>query len=279
MKTTINIIVISIILLMISCRSNKVLSVNAPPCSLAIQASQDGDFTSLPYITNFVFYNWYKVNTWACNVNSFMLKDNFEIIVKKGEERRFLSDDPTRGYNFGTREGEFKNGKQHGLWQCERSYYLDALDRNNYKKYKFREEYFKNGLRDSIYKIYNKDGKVIYSTYFKDGNGIEKDFHENGKLYYEIETKGGEFTDTLRLYDKRGKIYQKRVYQQGELVYFIGDYNWCLKFRHQPNDSTFLEVDLYERKNLKQGAFRNTFRYKTKEEFENDYFAKNTLKI
>jgi len=80
------------------------------------------------------------------------------------------------------------------------------------------------------------------------------------------------------LYNKRGKIYQKRLYQKDALVYYIGDDNWCLKFRHHPNNNTYLEVDSYDAKNLKQGAFRNTFSYKTKEEFENDQFAKSTLK-
>lgn len=280
MRITINIIAIGIILLLIGCKSksNKVLSVDAPPCSLVIQASsKEGSFTDLPYITNFVFYNWYKVKMEVCRVNPFMLKDNFEIIIKKGDMNDIIRDDPTRGYNFGSREGEFKNGVQHGLWKCTRSYDVDSLGYHRYKWYKFREEYFKNGLRDSIYKIYNKDGKVIYSTYFKDGNGIEKDFHENGKLYYEIETKNGYFTDTLRLHNKEGRIFEKRLYQKDTLVYYLG-YDWSLRYRYQPNDSTYLEVDSYEVKNLKQGAFRNTFHYKTKKEFEDDYFAKNTLK-
>ncbi|TPG41978.1 hypothetical protein [Flavobacterium pectinovorum] len=280
MKITINIIIISIILLMIGCKSksNKILSVDALPCSLIIQAnSSEGSFTDLPYITNFVFYNWYKVGMDVCRVNSFMLKDNFEIIIKKGEVNDIIRDDPTRGYDFGSREGEFRNGVQHGLWECKRSYYLDSLGHHIYKNYKFREEYFKNGLRDSIYKIYNKDGKVIYSTYFKDGNGIEKDFHENGALYYEIETKGGYFTDTLHLYNKEGKKFEKRLYQKDVLVYYAGN-DCSLRYKYKPNDSTYLEVDSYEVKNLKQGAFRNTFSYKTKEEFENDQFAKSTLK-
>lgn len=278
MRTTINIIAINILLLTIGCKSksNKVLSVDAPPCT-EIQASIEGNFTDLPYTTNFVFYNWYKVTMDICKVKSFMLKDNFEIVEKKGEINDIRRDDPSLGYNFGSREGEFRNGVQHGFWQCKRSYYLDSLGHHIYKNYKFREEYFKNGLRDSIYKIYNKDGKVIYSTNFKDGNGIEKDFHENGTLYYEIETKGGYFTDTLRLYNKRGKIYQKKLYQKDVLVYYAGN-DWCLRYRYKPNDNTYLEVDSYDAKNLKQGAFKNAFSYKTKEEFENDQFAKSNLK-
>jgi antitoxin component YwqK of YwqJK toxin-antitoxin module len=220
MKTTINIIISSIILLMIACKSksNKVVSIDAPPCTI-IQAPMDGNFTSLPYATNFVYYNWYKVKTDVCRVNPFLLKDNFEIAVKKGEGSDIINNDPNRGYNFGTREGEFKNGKQHGLWQCQRNYYLDSLGHHIYKKYKFREEYFKNGLRDSIYKIYNKKGDIVYSTYFKNGTGLEKDFHENGKLYYEIQTKDGYFTDTLKLYNDKGNLVEKLLYKKDSLVY------------------------------------------------------------
>ena len=61
-----------------SCKTklNKVLSVDVPPCTLVIQASSnEGSFTDLPYITNFVFYNWYKVGMDVCRVNSFMRND------------------------------------------------------------------------------------------------------------------------------------------------------------------------------------------------------------
>ena len=46
------------------------------------------------------------------------------------------------------------------------------------------EECFKKGLRHGYYRIYNTVGDTIYSTYFKMGTGVEKDFHENGQLYY-----------------------------------------------------------------------------------------------
>ncbi len=236
------IFVIPVILL--SCIGIKTVSLEPNPCSTLM-------FSDEP---EYVFYNWYKTDLNVCKVNKFKINN-------------------LQGY----RKGSFVNGRQSGKWITERYYYYDSLSDIKTKYYLGREEYFKDGLRDSIYKIYNKDGKVIYSTYFKDGNGIEKDFHENGTLYYEIETKRGYFTDTLRLYNKEGKNFEKRLYQKDVLVYYIGN-DWCLRYRYKPNDSSYLEVDSYELKNLKQGAFRNTFSYKTKEEFENDHFAKNTLK-
>ncbi len=126
-------------------------------------------------------------------------------------------DNPSQYFIYhGKREGYVQNGKQEGLWKSKRNYFLK--DKEN-KEYIFREEYFKNGLRDSIYKIYDKEGKIIYSTYFKNGTGKEKDFHENGKLYYEIETKDGYFVDTLKLYNDKGVLIEKLLYKKDSLVY------------------------------------------------------------
>ncbi len=149
-----------------------------------------------PNYQEYIFYNWYKTDTYTCEVNSFSLKNN-----------------------FGYRSGYFKKGVQHGKWKSNRYFYNDSLGKKVIKNYIFREEYFKNGLRDSIYKIYNKEGKVIYSTYFKKGNGIEKDFYENGQLYYEIETKDGYFTDTIRLHNDKGKLMEKLLYKNDSLIF------------------------------------------------------------
>ncbi|MEO8237645.1 MAG: hypothetical protein ABI576_06010 [Flavobacterium sp.] len=120
---------------------------------------------------------------------------------------------------YGYREGYCKEGKQEGKWIATRFYDYDSLGYSKTKKHLIREEYFKNGLRDSIYKIYNKEGKIIFSTYFKNGTGLEKDFHENGKLYYEIATKDGYFTDTLKLYNVKGELAEKRLYKKDSLIF------------------------------------------------------------
>lgn len=108
---------------------------------------------------------------------------------------------------YDTRWGQTIKAQQVGYWKTE-SYKLR------------REEYFKMGLRDSIYRIYNTKGDTIYSTYFNMGTGIEKDYHENGQLYYEIELKDGYFTDTLRIYDKQGRIAEKLYFEKDSLVYY-----------------------------------------------------------
>jgi antitoxin component YwqK of YwqJK toxin-antitoxin module len=161
-----------------------------------------------PEEKNYIFENWYKVDSSVCE------DDNIYIICKSN---RYLS-----------RSGYFKNGKLDGKWTAETLFTPIHAGTDKTIRYILREEYFKNGLRDSIYKIYNKEGKVVYSTYFKNGNGIEKDFHNNGKLHYEIATKDGYFTDTLKLYNDEGKLKEKFLYKKDSLVYheiFISDDN------------------------------------------------------
>ncbi|MFH6956766.1 toxin-antitoxin system YwqK family antitoxin [Flavobacterium aquidurense] len=176
----------------------------------------------------------------------------------------------------GERYGKIIDGYKEGKWLSGDADF-DTLG-NVYAKGKiYKEEYFKHGLRDSIFRQFDNDGKVIYETTFKMGTGLWKEFYGNGKIHFEANTKDGYFTDTLYLHNEEDEIFEKRLYKKDLLVYYAGN-DWCLKYRYKPNDSTYLEVDSYEVKNLKQGAFRNTFRYKTKEEFEDDNFAKNNLK-
>ena len=120
---------------------------------------------------------------------------------------------------FGYRKGYILNGKQEGKWETYKYNDYDSLGYSRSKRYLGREEYFKNGLRDSVFKIYDKEGKIIYTTNFKKGNGIEKDFYDNGQLYYEIETQDGYFKDTLRLYKQNGQLMQKLFYKKDSLIF------------------------------------------------------------
>jgi antitoxin component YwqK of YwqJK toxin-antitoxin module len=154
----------------------------------------------------YIFENWFKVDSSVCEAISV---------------RIYCKD-----YIY--RDGYFKNSKQDGKWTAETFFIPPKAGSDKAIDYICREEYFKNGLRDSIYKIYNKEGKVVYSTYFKNGNGVEKDFHNNGILHYEIATKDGYFTDTLKLYNDECKLKEKLLYKKDSLVYhkiFISDDN------------------------------------------------------
>jgi antitoxin component YwqK of YwqJK toxin-antitoxin module len=173
------------------------------------------------------------------------------------------------------RVGKIVNGYKEGKWISGDAGF-DENENVVQKANIWREEYFKKGLRDSVFRQFDKNHKMIYETNFKSGTGLWKEFHTNGKLYFEIATQDGYFRDTLKLHSDTGIVFQKRLYKKDVLVYYL-DNDWCLRYRYQPNDSTYLEVDSYDVKNLKQETFRNTFRYKNKEEYDSDDFAKTRL--
>jgi antitoxin component YwqK of YwqJK toxin-antitoxin module len=134
-------------------------------------------------------------------------------------------------YKNSIREGQILNGYKEGLW-LSAIYKYDTVKKTKEIDILFTEEYFKKGLRDSIFKQYDDKRNLIYSTYFKMGTGLWKEFHKNGKIYFDIQTKDGYFTDTLKLYNDKGKLMEKRLYKKDSLVYhenFIFDEN--------PNDN------------------------------------------
>ena len=121
----------------------------------------------------------------------------------------------------GVRFGKIIDGYKEGKWLSGDADF-DSSGNVYAKGGIWREEYFKHGLRDSVYRRFDGNGKVIYETTFKNGTGLWKEFHSNGTLYFEIYTKDGYFTDTLRLYDDKGKIVGKRLYIKDSLVYSEG---------------------------------------------------------
>lgn len=189
MRTIYNFFILFVVFLFTCCKVKNMEAHDEPtPCTI---------IEFYPEERRYIFENWYKVDSLACE------EFNIDIFCE----------------NYIYRNAKFKNGKQNGKWAAETFFIPPHAGTNKAIKYICREEYFKNGLRDSIYKIYNKDGKIIYSTYFKNGNGIEKDFHENGKLYYEIETKEGYFIDTLKLYNDKGILSEKLLYKKDSLIF------------------------------------------------------------
>jgi antitoxin component YwqK of YwqJK toxin-antitoxin module len=150
--------------------------------------------------------------TYNDSPNNFRYEDFPNEDSESGE---FYSEQFVEG---GLRMGKIDNGFKEGKW-LSGDVDFDSLG-NVYAKGKiWREEYFKRGLRDSIYRIFNNNtDSIIYETIFRNGSGLLKDFHSNGQLYYEIETKDGYFTDTLRLYYKYGIIIEKLFYDKDSLI-------------------------------------------------------------
>lgn len=121
-------------------------------------------------------------------------------------------------YKNSIREGKILNGFKEGLW-VSAIFNYDTIKKNKEVERLFTREYFKHGLRDSIFKQYDANGKVIYETMFKKGTGLWKEFHANGKLYFEAYTKGGYFTDTLKLYNNKGELAEEKLYKNDSLIY------------------------------------------------------------
>lgn len=118
----------------------------------------------------------------------------------------------------GLRYGKIKNGYKDGAWLSGNA----GFDENGNvikKGHLWKEEYFKKGLRDSIYRKFNSKGEIIYETTFKNGTGLWKEFHSNGKIYFEAYTKDGYFTDTLKLYNDKGRLQGLRLYKKDSLIY------------------------------------------------------------
>jgi antitoxin component YwqK of YwqJK toxin-antitoxin module len=205
MKTTSKFFIIVFFLFFLCCKvKNLEAHGESSPCSKKVFSPDE---------KNYIFENWYKVSTFECE------DENVHIYCK----------DYTDRYGF------FKNTKQNGKWTAKRFFISRNAGITKAIDYICREEYFKNGLRDSIFKVFDKDNKLVYSTYFKNGTGLEKDFHQNGKLYYEIATKDGYFTDTLKLYNDKGLLEKKLLYKKDSLIY--------TKLSYFPDDNDDLKKD------------------------------------
>lgn len=118
----------------------------------------------------------------------------------------------------GKRFGKILYGYKHGKWLSGNA----GFDENGnvYAKGRiWKEEYFKKGLRDNIFRQFDSNGKIIYETTFKMGTGLWKEFHGNGKIYFEANTKDGYFTDTLKLYNDKGILSEKLLYMKDSLIF------------------------------------------------------------
>ncbi len=152
-------------------------------------------------------------------VNNYNNADNYRYEDFPNEDVRYgniLNEDVfTDGGEH--RVGKIIEGYKEGKWISGDAGFDDKG--NTYIKTDiWREEYFKHGLRDSVFRQFDQNNKIRYETNFKMGTGLWKEFHSNGTIYFEIETKDGYFTDTLKLYNDKGRLIEKRFYIKDSLV-------------------------------------------------------------
>lgn len=150
---------------------------------------------------------------------AFINKDSYRYIDFPYEDT--LSADLLYEENFeegGLRYGKIIDGYKEGKWISGDAGF-DSLGNVYIKSGIWREEYFKKGLRDSVFRLFDLNNKIIYETTFKMGTGLWKEFHSNGKLYFEAYTKDGYFTDTLKLYNEKGVLMEKQLYKKDSLIF------------------------------------------------------------
>ncbi|MBE0393704.1 toxin-antitoxin system YwqK family antitoxin [Flavobacterium sp. PL002] len=188
-------------------------------------------FTSL--ISCSIIHGFFCNKNVACIKHPIFLEDiKREFINNYNNANNYRYEDfPNEDVHYGNilNEDVFTDGGQHRIGKIIDGYkegkWLSGnaeFDKNEnvvQKRSTWREEYFKKGLRDSIFKQFDNNGKVIYETTFKMGTGLWKEFHGNGKLYFEAYTQDGYFTDTLKLYNDKGKLMEKLLYKKDSLIF------------------------------------------------------------
>ncbi|WP_438712677.1 toxin-antitoxin system YwqK family antitoxin [Aquimarina muelleri] len=112
-------------------------------------------------------------------------------------------------------EGWFSHGLKNGEWIFEEPSFAKI------------EEHYKNGVRDGLYIVYGKNGRVLYQTSFKNGTGIEKIYRKNGNLYRIKYYKNGSLDDSklLTLYYDNGNIAEEFDFQKNTRKSFYKDGN------------------------------------------------------
>ena len=91
----------------------------------------------------------------------------------KYNPNRYVSDIARPSY-FRTRytKGSLINGLKHGKWTIMEDYYFAKI-----------EEHYKNGVRDGLYSVYDKNNAILYQTNFKNGTGEERTYRLNNSLH------------------------------------------------------------------------------------------------
>jgi len=99
--------------------------------------------------------------------------DNKKIIVKNGNGF----------YEYGGSKGNYKDSVKTGFWT------------QRFNNGETRENYYKNGLKDSIANFYNEVGILIESNIYKNGiqTGVNKKYYANGAIKSETIFKNGEY--------------------------------------------------------------------------------------
>ena len=76
----------------------------------------------------------------------------------------------------------------------------------------------RNGLKNGVQKIYDKQGRVVLETTYVDGqkNGPQKAYFANGKLWYVMHYKNNVLNGRAVMYDAKGNLIKEAYYVNGK---------------------------------------------------------------
>lgn len=111
-----------------------------------------------------------------------------------------------------------KQGRKHGYWK------------EFYDNFALKSEiYYKHGLRDGYYKLYDEKGNLKRITkYVNDVEQViesetkplqmQHEYYPNGRVKREASFRGGKREGTWREFDENGNVISSQIYQNGRLV-------------------------------------------------------------
>lgn len=100
-----------------------------------------------------------------------------------------------------------RNGRRHGV--------VCVWHKNGKRA---SEEPFKNGLLDGVCRKWSDAGRRLGEYVMFQGTGLQREWHDNGKLQMEIWTIGGEFSGRNRIWLRDGTLLSERFYLVGRIV-------------------------------------------------------------
>jgi hypothetical protein len=100
-----------------------------------------------------------------------------------------------------------RNGRRHGI--------VRIWHRNGVRA---SEEPYQNGLLHGVCRHWNEAGRPLGEYRLINGTGIQRGWHDNGKLQIEVSTVGGDFCGRNRIWLRDGTLLTERFYLHGLAV-------------------------------------------------------------
>lgn len=100
-----------------------------------------------------------------------------------------------------------RNGRRHGVVRVWHKIGIRAS-----------EEPYENGLLHGVCRHWNEAGRLVGKYRMIHGTGLQRDWHDNGKLQIEVSTVHGEFCGRNRIWLRDGTLLTERFYLHGLAV-------------------------------------------------------------